>query len=167
MGNRDTVVTKPCLHPSLPFFFPFLSCSRYTYYLIYIHSTFFYTPPPQKKDCFQISDGSDSGKTWSRRYMSSLHPSLMVAVGGSGPWNEPGKTCGRMFLIQSLAASLPPEVVPQLLCVVELRMARAPAGAVKPYSISGLPSLPPPPPLKIRGWRNKESDLSSRNEVQI
>ena len=98
--------------------------------------------------------------------MSSLHLSLMVAAGGFGPWNEPGKTRGRMFLIQSLAASLPPEVVPQLLCVVELRMSRARAGAVKPYSISGLPSLPPPP-LKIRGSRNKESDLSSRNEVQI
>lgn len=45
---------------------------------------------------------------------------------------------GRMFLIQSLASSLPLEVVPQLLCVVEFGVARA--HAEKPKSlVSGLP----------------------------
>ena len=45
---------------------------------------------------------------------------------------------GRMFLIQSLASSLPLEVMPQLLCVVEFGVARA--HAEKPKSlVSGLP----------------------------
>lgn len=47
---------------------------------------------------------------------------------------------GRMFLIHSLASSLPLEVVPQLLCVEAFRVARASAGAEKPKSlVSGLP----------------------------
>lgn len=71
----------------------------------------------------------------------------MVAVGGFGFWSEPSRTCGQN--IQRPATSLPPEVVPQLLCGLELRMARAQAGAAKPTSVSGLPSLPPSP-FKIR-----------------
>lgn len=47
---------------------------------------------------------------------------------------------GRMFLIQSLASSLPLEVVAQLLCAEVIGVARACAGAEKPKSlVCGLP----------------------------
>lgn len=47
----------------------------------------------------------------------------MVAVVDLVPEMNLARPVGRMFLIQSLAAPLPPEIVPQLLCGVELRMA--------------------------------------------
>ena len=67
---------------------------------------------------------------------------------------------GRMFLTQSLASSLPLEVVAQLLCAEEFGVARACAGCRE----TEVPCLWSP--LKIRGLRDKESDLSSWNEVQ-
>lgn len=44
--------------------------------------------------------------------MSCPHPSLVVAMAGSGPGMNLARLVGRMFSTQSLAASCPLEVVP-------------------------------------------------------
>lgn len=62
-------------------------------------------------------------------------PSLTVAVGGSGLQMNLARPVGRAFLIQSPATSLPPEVVPQLLCRVQ------PVLGQQIHPVSILPSL--------------------------
>lgn len=121
----------------------------------------------------QISGESNLGEPRSKRNRSCLHLPLMVAVVDLVPEMNLARPVGRMFLIQSLAAPLPLEIVPQLLCGVELRMAgRSPcwcsgahAGAAKPSCVSGLPAAASS--LKMRSSGNTEPDLPSRSEVQI
>lgn len=90
MGNSDTVVTKPSLPLSL--LLPFLPSFSFLIKVCLIlnlrtQHIFLYPSVPLLKisNCSQISDGSNSGKMWSRRCMSRLHLSVMGAVNGIGP----------------------------------------------------------------------------------